>query len=199
MNSLPYDVYISYPELSRSLLNVSKQLSLLSLKGACDSFINDNEIINYILQYNYSKLGIIIIFDKYESHTHIFLNDTNIDEEWINYEENTLEITHLNSLRFTPKDICEYIKLKRHQNIYPDIITIYKIFSNRISCQKLPNYAKQLTKEYFNFVTKQLTTTSLYIYLISNNIILNHVDSLKLLPKKIELLIDNINLYIDNL
>ena len=94
-----------------ALLLISKQLSSLSLRGACNSFIRDDEIISYIERGGFNKLG---------------------------------------------------------------IITIYKIFSGRTICQQYPNYAKQLTKDYFNYIITQLNSPLLYLYLISNAIILNY-------------------------
>ena len=201
MNLIPEDVYMYHPELAKSLVSVSKTLSSLSIKSACKSFIKDKEIKNYISQYNYSKLGIIIIFDEDDCHTHIFMDESFIDDDWINFKGNTLQITNIsNNFTITPKNIYEYIKLKRYQNIYPDIITIYKIYSNRTSCQKIPNYAKELTKEYFNFIITKLKSTSLYLYLIANNIILNFQTKENIKNSvSCKQLLDNIYTYINNL
>lgn len=48
MYSIPEDVYSEYPEISRALPSVSKELSSLASKGACKSFIRGDEIISYI-------------------------------------------------------------------------------------------------------------------------------------------------------
>jgi hypothetical protein len=198
MYTLPQDIYKTYPNISRALPLVSKQLSALSLDTACNTFPSDKEIQNFISEGKFVKLGIMFVFineREYESQLHMFLDDKMVDlylkkDQWLYFQGKvkeipTFEISNLKGVKdemLVPDDIVDYMNMKYHQYAFPDIITMHKIFSKRTLCKQMnQNYAKQMTKKYFNHIVSQLNAPSLYSYLISNAIILNYDIS----PKKV--------------
>jgi len=237
MYSIPTDVYVSYPEMSRTLPLVSKQLSGLSLRGSCNSLISNHELTEYITYQAFSKFGMITIYDNddgYNSRIDLFVIDKFLglvlqDEDWIDFDGTVSETPEfqINNIKRSdgdldfPFDYIDYIKNdKEYSSIYPDISTVYQIFSKRRICSQYPNYEKQMTKEYLYHIVKELNNhkPSLYLYLICNIMILNMNinmrDTISLMRKRagedigkyverineeMDNILDDINEYIDNL
>jgi hypothetical protein len=189
MDTLPQDVYTNYSSLSRALPLVSKQLSQISLRGACNSMINKEELTEYMRNVReYNKLCFFVSYENF-SRTDIFVADKFIglllqDEDWIHFEGsvhdapfkiNNIKRSEEEDLEF-PYDFINYIKTEKdYLEIFTDINTAYKIFSKRRLCLQYPNYAKDMTKEYFSYIINSLNDnkSAIYLYLISNVMILN--------------------------
>lgn len=213
MNLIPEDIYTSHPEISKLLLSVSKHLRSVSLKGACNSLIDKNELVRYIDIEDYKIIGIACIYNNDELIMDIFVND--VIDGWIRFtsrkelsKNDTVELTKINYGNINPKDVSIHMKddVSKTQltDVYVDILNAHKIFTNRVSCQKIENYAKLLTKDYFDFMLKYLNNQFLYSYLFLNIIIfqMNNPDDIlqeKYRPSEnVESLISNIFYYIKN-
>jgi len=233
MYNIPSDVYTSHPQLSRALPLVSKQLSTLSLKGACNSMISNEELITYVGKFFESKLLLMFVYDDingYSSRTNITILDSTVDilldqDDVIHLESIVTETPKFEVIRFKrltehlPEYPDDFYELIENNEVYTDIITAYRIFSKRKICLQYPNYAKQMTKEYFDHVVNQLLNhaPTLASYLLSNSIIINIYPLIrralnffesrdyediseyqKRIKDKIDLMLNDINQYIDD-
>jgi hypothetical protein len=198
MNTLNSDILSNYPQLARSLRDISKEIEEKSLKGFCKLPITNDEIKNKIIPYYRTyKYGQRAIFtdvtktrtDNYSAlHTKIinkrlFRDDDDyiIENIYSIFNGNVVYIDNdYNNLLQESADISSFVikNVGDGNPMYYDILTVRDLLRQRYNCLNTePNYVNNKILDYFvetvntfNVEEKQL---DLHVYLTVNCMILN--------------------------